>query len=257
MATIISFASQKGGVGKTTSAVHLATGFALGGYQTLLMDLDPQASIHSALGVKRTVEQGIWEIFCQESSSLAQVRVPSGYNQLDLILADIDRLSHEYEVMKVAADYHFLQQWLAKHAKHEYDFIILDVPAATNGLCINAMVASNLVIVPMQCEALAIKSLKRFLLAFKDLQGNIDPNLRIAGILLTMFDQNIPSHKKVCRQIYQTLGDSVFQTIIPKCPQILEASAVGSDVINRSLSSVGATGYIRLANEILDRFGLR
>ncbi len=257
MATVISFASQKGGVGKTTSAVHLATAFALGGYRTLLLDLDPQGSVYSAMGVKQRVIHGILEIFCQDSTTLSDVLLPTSTENMHLILNDVDRLTHENELMKVAADYHHLHQWLARHARGEFEFIIIDVPASTNALSINAMVASNLVIVPMQCEALAIKSLKRFLLAFKDLQANIDPNLRIAGILLTMFDHEIPAHQKVCRQVYQTLGESVFQTIIPKCPQVLDASAAGMDVINRSLNSIGATGYIRLANEILDRFRLR
>ena len=118
------------------------------------------------------------------------------------------------------------------------------------------MLAADLIIVPLECETLAIKSLKRFLQAFKELQKAIEPRLRLAGILLTMYDDEIFSHRQVCKQIYQTLGNSVFETIIPNCPYILEASNLGIDVIQRHLNSSGATGYIRLANELLDRFFL-
>ena len=110
MATVISFASQKGGVGKTTSAVHLATAFALGGYRTLLLDLDPQSSVYSAMGVKQRVIQGTLEIFCQDNTTLSDVLLPTSTENMHLILNDVDRLTHENELMKVAADYHHLHQ---------------------------------------------------------------------------------------------------------------------------------------------------
>ncbi|MGK5092069.1 ParA family protein [Deltaproteobacteria bacterium TL4] len=257
MATVISLASQKGGVGKTTSAVHLATAFAIGGYKVLLIDSDPQGSIWATLGIKQKAQRGLLELYCRENSTLADVSTPSGFENLDLILSNLQRLTFEQEVRKVAADYQYLNQWLQKNARAAYDFVIIDAPASTGPLSLNALIASDLIIVPLQCEALAVKSLKRFLMAFNDLQKNIAPELRIAGILLTMYDRNLLVHRLICKQVYTALQDSVFQTIIPKCPKILEASTVGSDVITRSLSSVGATGYIRLANEMLDRFNLR
>ncbi|MBF0349838.1 MAG: ParA family protein [SAR324 cluster bacterium] len=257
MATIISFASQKGGVGKTTSAVHLASALAIGGYRVLLVDLDPQGSVKSLLGVRAKIDRGTLDLYCKADVALKDLLIPSGYENLDLILSNMDHLVYEQEVTKAAGDYHYLNQWLDENARSNYDFIILDAPASTGPISINALVASDLIIVPLQCEALAIKSLKRFLTAFNDLQKNIAPNLRIAGILLTMYDRNIPVHRLVCKQVYTALDDSVFQTIIPKCTHILEASTVGKDVINRTLSSIGATGYIRLAHELLDRFNLR
>ena len=257
MATVISFSSQKGGVGKTTSAIHLATAFALGGYKTLLVDLDPQGSVQSALGIRERPAQGTRELFCDPNFEFDAVRVGGEHKNLDYILSNMIRLTEEQEVVRVAADYHFLRERVEEHLDERYDFVLIDVPPATNPVSINAMIASDLVMVPLQCEALAIKSLKRFLLAFRDLQNNIDPNLRIAGVLLTMFNRNIRAHQQVCKQVYQALGESVFQTIIPECSYILEASAIGMDVIKRRLNSVGATGYIRLANEVLDRFELR
>ena len=254
MAKVITFASQKGGVGKTTSAVHLATAFALGGYKTLLVDLDPQGSVHHSLGVEKPDGLGIREVFCTPNISLQEIITTGKHQNLDLLLSNIQDLLTEQTVNKIAADYYHVAQWTEKNASGIYDFIIMDAPAPTSSLSINAMLAADLIIVPLECETLAIKSLKRFLQAFKELQRTIEPRLRLAGILLTMYDDDILSHRQVCKQICKTLGDSVFETIIPNCPHILEASNLGIDVIQRHLNSAGATGYIRLANELLDRF---
>ena len=257
MAKAIAFASQNGGVGKTTSSVHLATAFALGGYKTLLVDLDPQGSILHSLSVQKKTGLGIREIFCTPNITLQEIVQSSKHQNLDLLLSNIDDLLTEQTVNNIAADYYHVSQWLEQNASGKYDFIIVDAPASTNSLSINAMLAADLIIVPLECETLAIKSLKRFLQAFKELQKAIEPRLRLAGILLTMYDNEIFSHRQVCKQIYQTLGNSVFETIIPNCPYILEASNLGIDVIQRHLNSAGATGYIRLANELLDRFFLK
>ena len=254
MAKIITFASQKGGVGKTTSAVHLATAFALGGYKTLLVDLDPQGSVHHSLGVENPAGLGIREVFCTPNISLEEIITTGKHKNLDLLLSNIQDLLTEQTVNKISSDYYHVSQWIEQNAAAHYDFIIMDAPASTSSLSINGMLAADLIIVPLECETLAIKSLKRFLQAFKELQRTIEPRLRLAGILLTMYDENIPSRRQVCKQICQTLGDSVFETIIPNCPHILEASNLGIDVIQRHLNSAGATGYIRLANELLDRF---
>jgi len=254
MAKVITFASQKGGVGKTTSSVHLATAFALGGYKTLLVDLDPQGSVLHSLSVKKKTGLGIREVFCTPNISLQEIVQSSKHQNLDLLLSNIEDLLTEQTVNNIAADYYHVSQWIEQNASSKYDFIVVDAPASTNSLSINAMLAADLIIVPLECETLAIKSLKRFLQAFKELQKAIEPRLRLAGILLTMYDNEILSHRQVCKQIYQTLGDSVFETIIPNCPHILEASNLGIDVIQRHLNSSGATGYIRLANELLDRF---
>ena len=254
MAKVITFASQKGGVGKTTSSVHLATAFALGGYKTLLVDLDPQGSVLHSLSVKIETGLGLREVFCTPNISLQEIVQSSKHQNLDLLLSNIEDLLTEQTVNNIAADYYHVSQWIEQNASSKYDFIVVDAPASTNSLSINAMLAADLIIVPLECETLAIKSLKRFLQAFKELQKAIEPRLRLAGILLTMYDNEILSHRQVCKQIYQTLGNSVFETIIPNCPHILEASNLGIDVIQRHLNSSGATGYIRLANELLDRF---
>ena len=254
MAKVITFASQKGGVGKTTSSVHLATAFALGGYKTLLVDLDPQGSVLHSLSVQKQTGLGLREVFCTPNVTLEEIVESSKHQNLDLLLSNIEDLLTEQTVNNIASDYYHVAQWIDQNASNIYEFIIMDAPASTNSLSINAMLAADLIIVPLECETLAIKSLKRFLQAFKELQRAIEPRLRLAGILLTMYDDEILSHRQVCKQICETLGKSVFETIIPNCPHILEASNLGIDVIQRHLNSAGATGYIRLANELLDRF---
>ena len=254
MVKVITFASQKVGVGKTTSAVHLATAFALGGYKTLLLDLDPQGSVHHSLGIDNQTSLGVREIFCSPDISIEEIITTGKHQNLDLIISNIQELLTEKTVNKIAQDYYHVSQWIEKNDLITYDFVIIDAPASTSSLSINAMIAADLIVVPLECETLAIKSLKRFLQAFKVLQSTIEPSLRLAGILLTMYDENIQSHRQICKQICKTLGDSIFETVIPNCPHILEASNLGIDVIQRHLNSAGATGYIRLANELLDRF---
>lgn len=257
MTTVISFASQKGGVGKTTSAINVSTALALGGYRVLMVDLDPQDSVRASLGIVDSNVPGILELFGNSAAPLQDIRLKTQHEHLDFIVANINRIAEEQKVLQVATDQNHLKNWLSEEAAGHYDFVVLDSPPSTGALSINALVAADLIIIPVQCEALAVKSLKRFLRIFKELQSHIEAELRIAGILLTMYDRQVRSHRLVSRQIYQALKTSVFKTIIPKCDQILEASGVGQSVINKSLPSIGATAYVRLANEILDRFKIR
>ena len=257
MPTTIVFSSEKGGVGKTTSAVNLAMAFAIGGYKVLLIDMDPQGSVRFSFGIKGPVIKGTRQLLTDPTIPLRDmvIRTDSGQS-LDYIFANFDNLSQERETLNRLSTPEVLKQRLAVEARG-YDLVILDSQASTSMLALNAITAADLVVLPLQCESLAVKSLKRYLVAFKELQLRHNPDLRIAGILLTMYDRNLEVHRRICRQLYDTLHDSVFNTIIPKCKEIPEASALGQSVITYRLNSVGATAYIRLAKEILDRFNLR
>jgi len=256
MPTTIVFASEKGGVGKTTSAVNLATALAIGGYGVLLIDMDPQGSVRYSFGRKEPVEKGTRQLLAEPSVPLAEFCLSSNGEGLDYIFSNIDTLRQEQELASAISGPNALQSRLRAEGQ-DYDFVVLDSPASTGILALNAITAADLVIMPLQCESLAIKSLKRFLVSFKELQLEYNPELRIAGILLTMFDRSLEVHRRICRQMYETLYDSVFSTIIPKAKEITESSALGQSVITYNVNSVGATAYIRLAKEILDRFGLR
>ncbi len=257
MATTISFVSQKGGVGKTTSAINLATAFAFGGYAVLLIDLDPQSSIRFSMGVQETITQGTRELFLEPQISLKQLVQGTIQENMDFVFSNIETLKCEREVLEVGENASYLLDRITK-ANKAYDFVVIDAPSSTNNMAINAIYAADLIVLPIQCENLAIKSLKRFLRSFNELRSNFtDKDLKLAGILLTMFDRKIEIHRRIGQQVYKALSDSVFETIIPRNEAIVEASALGKSVITHNLSSIGATAYIRLMNELVDKFDLR
>ena len=257
MTTIISFVSQKGGVGKTTSAINLATAFAFGGYSVLLVDLDPQSSIRFSIGINNKIPVGTKELFLNPEMSIQELVQDTDHENMDFVFSNIDTIGNEKSVYKIGDNAKFLKERLEVASKN-YDFVIVDAPASTNNMAVNAIYSSDLIILPLQCESLAIKSLKRFLVAFNELQQSLtDRKLRLAGILLTMYDREMEVHRKVSQQLYKALSDSVFETIIPRNDAIVEASALGKSVITYKLNSIGATAYIRLMNELVDKFSLR
>jgi len=257
MSTIISFVSQKGGVGKTTSAVNLATAFAFGGYSVLLVDLDPQSSVKFSMGIKKRISLGTKELFLEPDVPMSDLTEQTEQDNLSFIFSNIESINSEKKVFKLASDETVLQKRL-QPILNQYDFIILDAPASTNNMAVNAIYCSDLIVLPLQCESLAVKSLKRFLISFTELQQRLTgKDLKLAGILLTMYDRDIEVHRKVSQQVYKALSDSIFETIIPRNEAIIEASALGKSVITYQLNSIGATAYIRLMNELVDKFSLR
>ncbi len=257
MAHIISFVSQKGGVGKTTSAINLATAFAFGGYSVLLIDLDPQSSVRFSMGVNNKINLGTKDLFLDPDIPIKNLVQDTDHENMDFIFSNVDTIKVEKSVFKAGDDSRFLLERLNNDVD-DYDFVVVDAPASTNNMAVNAIYCSDLIILPLQCESLAIKSLKRFLFAFNELQNQLsDKQLRLAGILLTMYDREIEIHRKVSQQIYKALSDSVFETIIPRNEAIIESSALGKSVITYNLNSIGATAYIRLMNELVDKFFLR
>jgi chromosome partitioning protein len=219
--------------------------------------MDPQGSVRFSFGVKEVPKVGTRQLLTDPALPLKRlVQKSESVPGLDYIFANFDNLHQELEATGHIASPTVLKQRLAAEARG-YDFIIMDAPASNSILALNAITAADLVVLPLQCESLAIKSLKRFLVAFKELQIQYNPDLRIAGVLLTMYDRSLEVHRRICRQMYETLYDSVFTTIIPKAREITESSALGQSVITYRVNTVGATAYIRLAKEILDRFNLR
>ena len=228
--------------------------FAIGGFKVLLVDMDPQGSVRFSFGYKEPITQGTRQLLAEPSIPLQEIAVSGNSQGIDYIFSNIETLGQEQELGRMIAGPEALKKRLEAEGDN-YDYIILDAPASTGILTMNALAAADLVVLPLQCESLAVKSLKRFLLSFREMQRKHNPNLRIAGVLMTMYDRNLVVHRRVCKQMYETLTDSVFSTIIPKSKEITEASALGQSVITYDISSIGATAYIRLAKEILERFG--
>ena len=255
MTTTIALCSEKGGVGKTTSAVNLATALALGGYRVLLVDLDPQGSVRYSFGLREPVRYGTHELLTREDLPLSTIAWYSEDHGMDYVFSNVENPRLQEAINRQLPHDALLRR--LNHQARDYDFVILDTPASTNRFALNAMMAAELVIAPLQCEALAVKSLKAFLAAFRRMQARYNPALRIAGVLICMYDRQIEVHRRISRQLYEALGDSVFSTIIPKAKEITEASALGCSVITYQINSVGATAYVRFSRELLDRFQLR
>jgi len=219
--------------------------------------MDPQSSIRFSVGVKKEQPQGTLELLTEPNTILQRLIRRTDLENLHFIFSNIENLHDERKAVDACRDHTCLANRIVGECQ-SYDFVILDAPASTNDLTLNAIYASDLVILPLQCESLAVKSLKRFLVSFNELQAEVpQKELRIAGILMTMYDKENEVHRKVSKQIFNALGDSVFKTIIPRNDSITEASALGKSVITYKLNSIGATAYIRLMDELVDKFNLR
>ncbi|MBL0690889.1 MAG: ParA family protein [SAR324 cluster bacterium] len=256
MTCVISFVSQKGGVGKTTSAVNLSVAFALAGHKVLLLDLDPQSSVRYSFGIEE-VKFGSKDWILSNNSKIADLVINTKeHPKLDFLVSNINNLTDEKQINRRLAAYDYINNLLLD-SKLDYDYAIIDAPSSTSNLAVNSLVAADLIVMPLQCENLAIKSLKRFLSSFHELQGMISfKELRLAGILLTRFDRKSEVHQRIAQQLYHSLSDAVFQSIIPDNEEIIEASALGQSVITYRLSSTAATAYIRLMRELKAKFAL-
>lgn len=257
MAKIISLVSQKGGVGKSSTAISLSYAFAIGGYKVLIIDFDSQGSIKTAFGVNTTNTLGCKELLTKNNIPLKSLISPNEHKNLDIICSNILSPTDEKTVFQICNKFHILSDSLKKK-KQDYDIIILDAPASTNSLVINIIYATDYILLPLQCEKLAVASLTRFLNYFQVLQGQIKHRkIKLAGLVMTMFKENSAVHRRICEQIYQTLGDSVFRTIIPFDEALVESHAFKKPIFSYKINSASATAYIELMKEIVARYSLK
>ena len=251
MARIIAIANQKGGVGKTTTAVNLSAALARTPRRVLLVDLDPQGNATMGSGVdKRTLQASLTEVLLDEVPVReAIIRSGDGY---DLLPGNIDLTAAEIRLMDAEGREHKLKQALAT-VREGYDFILIDCPPALSLLTLNALNAADSVLVPMQCEYYALEGLSALLDTIDALKDRLNPDLEIEGVLRTMFDVRNNLANAVSAELVEHFGDKVFRTIVPRNVRLAEAPSHGQSIIGYDKSSRGGVAYLALAGELLRR----
>ena len=255
MCKTIAIANQKGGVGKTTSAINLAASLAVLEYKTLLIDADPQANATSGVGIDpRSVETSIYECIIDQvdpKTVITETETPN----LFLLPAHIDLVGAEIEMINLPERELMMKKLLAP-IKKEYDFIIIDCSPSLGLVTVNSLTASDSVIIPVQCEYFALEGLGKLLNTIKIVQTRLNPDLEIEGILLTMFDTRLRLSKQVVEEVKMHFQDMVFNTIINRNTRLSEAPSFGKTIVMYDANSTGAINYLNLAREILEKNNL-
>lgn len=252
MSHIFAIANQKGGVGKTTTTVNLAASLARMNKKVLLVDLDPQGNATMGSGIeKNELETSVYDLLVQQAT-LADVVQRSPESEFDLLPANGDLTAAEVELLEVEGRDHRLRDCL-KQSGTGYDFVLIDCPPSLNMLTVNALVAADGVLIPMQCEYYALEGLTALSQTVQAVAASLNPGLSIEGILRTMYDPRNKLSQEVSDQLIEYFDDAVYRTIIPRNVRLAEAPSFGLPVIVYDKSSRGALAYIALAGEILRR----
>jgi chromosome partitioning protein len=252
MGKIISVANQKGGVGKTTTAINLACSLAVLDYKTLLIDADPQANATTGNGFDlRNVQISLYDCLVNDTS-VRNVILETETPNLSLIPSHLDLVGAEIELVNHPNRERKLQQVIAE-LKDEYDFIIIDCSPSLGLITVNALTASDSVIIPVQCEFFALEGLGKLLNTIKIVQSKLNEELSIEGILMTMYDGRLRLSNQVVEEVKNHFDDSVFRTIIHRNTRLGEAPSLGKPVLLYDAESTGALNYLNLAKEILQR----
>src|SRR5882762_1831850 len=255
MGKIIAIANQKGGVGKTTSAINLAASLAVLECKTLLVDADPQANSTSGLGINpKDVKAGIYECMI-EGLDPKKTIVKNDLKFLDILPSHIDLVGAEVEMVSIERREEKMRDALYK-IKADYDFLIIDCSPSLGLITINSLTAADSVIIPVQCEYFALEGLGKLLNTIKIIQTRLNPRLEIEGILLTMYDVRLRLSNQVVEEVRTHFEDMVFDTIIQRNTRLSEAPSFGISVIMHDATSKGAINYLNLAREIVRKNGM-
>ncbi len=255
MGKIITIANQKGGVGKTTTAINLGASLAVLEYKTLLVDADPQANATSGIGFDpKNIKTSIYECII-DNVDPRHIILNSDTPNLDLLPAHIDLVGAEIEMINLPNRENMMRN-VMNYVKDDYDFIIIDCSPSLGLVTVNSLVAADAVIIPVQCEYFALEGLGKLLNTIKIVQSRLNPGLDIEGILLTMYDSRLRLSKQVLDEVKTHFQSMVFDTIINRNTRLGEAPSFGESIIMHDASSTGAINYLNLAREILQKNNL-
>lgn len=249
---ILALANQKGGVGKTTTAINLATALAAVGERVLIVDLDPQGNASTGLGVKRSERKVNSYHVLIGQAGMAEAVLPTKVPNLSIVPATMDLSGAEVDLIDASRRTHRLRDVL-RDADLPYDRILIDCPPTLTFLTINAMVAADAVLVPLQCEFFALEGLGQLLKTVELVRTTLNPKLDIHGVVLTMFDSRNRLSGDVARDVRGHLGDKVYETVIPRNVRVSEAPSFGVPALIYDHRCPGSDAYIRLAGEVLRR----
>ncbi|MDT0557210.1 AAA family ATPase [Ichthyenterobacterium sp. W332] len=252
MGKIIAIANQKGGVGKTTTSVNLAASLGVLEKKVLLIDADPQANATSGLGIDvDAVEVGSYQLL-EHTATSKDCIISTNSPNVDIIPAHIDLVAIEIELVDKEEREYMLKKAI-ENLKDTYDYILIDCAPSLGLLTLNALTASDAVIIPIQCEYFALEGLGKLLNTIKSVQKIHNENLDIEGLLLTMFDSRLRLSNQVVEEVQKHFNDMVFETIIQRNVRLGEAPSFGESIINYDVGSKGASNYLSLAKEIISK----
>jgi chromosome partitioning protein len=257
MPKILAVANQKGGVGKTTTAINLATALAASGQSVLLLDLDPQGNASTGLGLSRNDRRtGTYHLLSQQADLAAVVR-PTGIADLSIIPAEPGLAGAEIELVGEPRREYRLRETIRTPAAAAFDYVLLDCPPSLGLLTLNGLVAADSVLVPLQCEFFALEGISQLVHTIDLVRRVLNPTLRLQGIVLTMFDRRNNLSDLVAADARGFFGEQVYETVIPRNIRVSEAPSHGKPVLLYDFRSPGAQAYVRLASELLHREGKR
>lgn len=252
MCEILAIANQKGGVGKTTTAVNLASCLAVAEKKVLLVDVDPQANGTSGLGIDvRELNKTVYDVFVNEEA-VENVTHPTKVPNLSLVPSHINLVGTEVELVQVIAREQILREALSK-VRNQYDYIIIDCPPSLGILTLNALTAADSVLIPLQCEYYALEGLSKLLNTVKLVQKHLNPQLEIYGVLLTMYDGRLNLCGQIEKEVRDYFKDKVFETTIMRNVRLSEAPSFGLPIVMFDAASIGARNYMKLAEEVLSQ----
>ncbi len=252
MGDVIAITSQKGGVGKTTTAINLGTSLAILEKKVLIIDFDPQGSVSAGFQIDEfDLQYGVYDAFVK-NVPLAMAINDVGLHNLEIVPANVKNEEDEIDLFTNALQPDLLKRILGQY-KEIYDFIIIDCPPSLGTITINALSAADAILIPIQCEYYALKALGKFIRSLKSIGTRHNRKLRLLGILITMFDKRLKNSQLIEEELRRSFRNIIFETKIPRNAKVAESPGLGKPVALMDVTSAGAVGYLRLAEEVLNR----